>query len=1363
MRFLPTPWPADKLPPPTATLLSISSSKKLVAAAGPESLVIASTDSVRQAFRAEGPAEDNVKGFTPQLTIPIPRVSQVAFSSDGTYLIICAENGGGLAVYETQSLMQGKAESAFQLATNGIAVRALAPNPNPSSETAHRVAVVLEQGQLMEADLKTQQFQQGQNGPVLREGVSCVSWSRLGKQVVAGLGDGTAVQLAVQEVKATIPRPPELQGNLFVSRVLWLETDEFIIVHTPVGLGSDDRAPDSVFHYVSRDKGTQNYTFRQLNDPCSPFGLKRAPQYHFISRLRAFPPGLTDLLIVASTASPDIGLFSRVTTALSSEAPQTANEFTVTGLEEDSRRAMLPPNDMIETSPIGMSLDFSSEEKVVRPIPGDEMDESPMPLPELMVLNNDGMLCAWWIVYNDSLRQNQPYPELNAVGGQAATVASPPRSTPFGGSSSMSQPQSTPSAFARPAGATFGSSTFGSAPTGAFGGTSALGMSRSPWASATTSSPQASGATFGRASTQPVFGASTFGSASPVAGGGAFATAGKSLWGAPASTSDSSTPQTKPANPFSAGTVTTASPFASFATPKQGAAASPFSAFGGDKAASSPFASVPSTSGASFGMRTEPSFGSTVTIDSSTGGSTLGGQSLFGASKDNSFGTPAQPSTSIFGQKPAATSAPAPAPAQETEMGDADDQMGDEPAKPAEPKTKAAFGRAEGFKLGSTFKPGDPDKEDEAEEPKKAQPTKTSLFGNGFGDALTATQKPTEPITPIKKEPGTDEPNLQNISTTPATQPKAAAPGDTSTIALPTVPESPRTKSQTPHGSDESGPVVGSSPEEVQAPSSPLSPSASEGEEPVDEAPLPPDPSTVKKPQWFYDQPPGSSTTPAKPSGTFETPPAAAKAAEPLRPPPTQVQHDSTTPAGFPKSTAFFPPPAAKAQDSPRSPSPVRSATMPARRGTPGLGSQSLSRPPVQFAQASQAPPTSIPTKQPPQPQPQVASPPEPAVIPTAADLADADADRVRAILASPIEPSQYLKPFEAQQRYAKPITDSSADPALTAARNIEEVYRDVNDMVDTVGMNNRHLAEWIAWNQQSTSGGAQRERRDLRGWLENMDTEEEEQWALVEIEDLQYLVKEIDEDLEDGKIKDKRQKIEELSAQSRDLDSLRKKVVEVRKWIEASGNEEKIRKRRGEELPADAARLQADIRLKMAEFKKLLAEAEDGVLMIKAKLAKGKDAPTVEAVTSTVQKVTAIAQQKSADVDVLEMQMRKLGLVNESSSASQILGSSMRSSAVYSSPRRGRGAPSSREGTPFATPTTPGSMTRSRMSRMFETSSVDSTPLRRRTRSLGGQSSVVLANGDDEVRKLIAAKKKRMMVKEALRNGLIKRAEGAR
>lgn len=213
LRLLSSPWPSDSLPPPTASLLSIASNKGLVAAGGPDSVIIASTDSVRQAISA--PAEGNIKPFAPQLTLALGmRVSQVAFSADENFLVLSAESGGGLAVYDVQSLIQGNTQTVCEIATNGTALRALVPNPAP--EKAQLFAAVSTNGELMIADLKARQVVTGSQGQVLKTGVSCVSWSNRGRQLIAGLGEGSLSQMTPEgKITGNLPKPSSVEGDQF--------------------------------------------------------------------------------------------------------------------------------------------------------------------------------------------------------------------------------------------------------------------------------------------------------------------------------------------------------------------------------------------------------------------------------------------------------------------------------------------------------------------------------------------------------------------------------------------------------------------------------------------------------------------------------------------------------------------------------------------------------------------------------------------------------------------------------------------------------------------------------------------------------------------------------------------------------------------------------------------------------------------------------------------------------------------------------------------------------------------------------------------------------------------------------------------
>lgn len=210
---LSAPWSPP--PSPHASLMSIASRRGLVAAAGPDGVAVASTEAVRKAFEAPRDGESETRLFTPQLKLPLNiRLSQLAFSADEAYLILSAEQGGGLAVYDVNALQQGSTQTAFELPTNGEPLRALVPNPRP--EKAEFCAVATNEGKLLMANLKERKFVSKGASIILKERVSCVAWSNRGKQLVAGLGDGTMCQLTPEgDVKAEIPRPPQLDPSYY--------------------------------------------------------------------------------------------------------------------------------------------------------------------------------------------------------------------------------------------------------------------------------------------------------------------------------------------------------------------------------------------------------------------------------------------------------------------------------------------------------------------------------------------------------------------------------------------------------------------------------------------------------------------------------------------------------------------------------------------------------------------------------------------------------------------------------------------------------------------------------------------------------------------------------------------------------------------------------------------------------------------------------------------------------------------------------------------------------------------------------------------------------------------------------------------
>ncbi|KAI1276660.1 hypothetical protein F5Y07DRAFT_125902 [Xylaria sp. FL0933] len=519
---LSTPWSPP--PAPNASLLSIASRKGLVAAACPDGVVVASTEAVRKAFEGPKNGDSETRSFTPQLQIPLPmRICQLAFSADEAYLILSAEQGGGLAVYDVGAFQQGSTRSAFEIPTNGESLRALVPNPRP--EKAELCAVVTNEGKLLMANLKERNFTFKGSSQILREQVSCVAWSNKGKQLVAGIGDGTMCQLTPEgDVKAEIPRPPELDSSYYVSAVVWLENDLFLVFHVSTSNGTQTKC-----HMITRQG--QNFQYQGLNDPVDPYAAEKVP-HHTAVRLKDFPPNLQDLLIFSSSAVPDIGLLARSKTPLSPGGP--VNVFANVELADDSRRAALPMGEDLENletpAVIGVALDLSSKDKVYKPIPTDEQDLSPGPLPGYWALNEQGILSIWWVVYSESIREGTTYPGLAAVeAGNAGSASSTPAPLTI---------QSAPSAV--PSSSPFGSASASTGP--AFGGPSALGARSSPWGNASATTNSTGGNAFGSSSfgsgntSKPVFGSSSFGmnntaSATPAFGQSTGLGAKTSVWG----------------------------------------------------------------------------------------------------------------------------------------------------------------------------------------------------------------------------------------------------------------------------------------------------------------------------------------------------------------------------------------------------------------------------------------------------------------------------------------------------------------------------------------------------------------------------------------------------------------------------------------------------------------------------------------------------------------------------------------------------------------------------------------------------------------------------------------------------------------
>ena len=1263
-------------------------------------MVIARTDAVRKAFAAGGAPDDNVKSFAPQLTLELGmRVSQAAFTADEKYLVLSAEDGGGLAIYEVQSLVQGNTQSAFEISTNGTSLRMLLPNP--TSDRADLLAAVTVKGELLMANLSSRQLVNGPQGLNLKEGVSCVSWSTRGKQLVAGLGDGSCYQLTPEgEGKADIPSPPDLEVDQHVSALSWLENDLFLVGHTTTS-GDEDMIPATTFRLVTRQSKPQlSYTYQKLPEASPPFGMHRCPPYHFIQRLRSFPPNLSDVIVVASTASTDVGLFTRADTPLTSdvEAEKVTKIFTTTTMANDTRRAQLPmTQELSDTSPIGMALDLSATENVPRPLPGEEMDESTGPLPLLMILNNEGILTAWWIVYAESIRQKTTYPGLVAAGGfqgqtQAAKTTSPfatattqPTLPPF--SSDASKSSSPPNdAFSKPA---ITSSPFGGiGSNAAFGNSSTLGSKPSVWSSGlnTGGVSQSSSTTFGK----PAFGA-------PTQIGGSFGAVGglgsrTSPWAAP-----------------SPAIQTAGSTFGQTGNPGVGAG-STFSSNFGNKSSNT----EPSGGFANFAKR--PGFAEAAAAAKPSGESPFakaGGGTSFGSGMDTD---------TVFGATP---------------------------KKSEEPKSSlfgsSSFGSQ--FKLGSTFQG---DGTASTDDPKPAMNTSNSLFGGDFGNSLGETQKhPTPPISKeadmAEDESGSEREAMSEASeddqkpAIPATEPErppfsfhqTAPPANgglfgtqaqsktTPAMVQKSVPVSefsaqPPPVSTTPEDTprkpeDKIHPSIETSPLSVKKepvddsqsgipsdiPARPAPPdttskdsyspgntslsSAADSKVDSNDAQLPPDFLPSRSERRASEADPGDETAlPDENDSGLDDEGSGVDVAQEMSPTTDPTRTPKVTPGssfGAPidrspeglfslksqshtqtqpkalfgevdKSSKLYFPPPSRTQESPRSPSPIRSL-LPLDGLRPD-NSRSISAPNANvraFPGRKYGPQPSNPLTQP-QPsiedlqkleQERLHTQRARQAVEEPQGLSDRDDDRIVELLHSELEPTKELAGFIAHEDY-HPVDSRPGLPG-----QIENLYRDINSMIDTLGLNARNLQAFIQGHSE-ISGSRGRSIDDLK----------EPGWCLGEIDEMIGLENEILAQVDNSRISDMAAKLAECEDLKRDLKRIRDRQRDISTTLRSQSNQRQVEHSIYAQLPLEQAAKQKELRSAFKHIQELTAETERKVLELRTNLASQQSntndtatkKPTVEAVVNTIHKMTSMVQQRSGDVDVLEAQMRKLGVL---------------------------------------------------------------------------------------------------------------------
>ena len=1112
--------------------------------------------------------------------------------------------------------------------------------------------------------------------------------------------------------------------------------------------------PLSTYYIITRgQQSTKSFVYQQLPElsPPPPFGKSRFPPFQYIRRLKDFPPSLRDAIVVASSASTDISLVTRSKTPLSSDvAPDKATDvFAATIMADDSRRAQLPMtlDGHGDTYPIGVAFDLSSKIKVKRPLPKEEHDESPGPLPALMVLNNEGILSTFWFVYAESIRQATTYPGLTIAGGmsdnqqQAQRQASPfGTAAPSSGSTFGGSPfgkSSTPSGLFGAPGANTATSTFGSS--SAFGAPSGLGQKPSPWANNTMNS----------STSNPAFGQSSLGSA------GAPGTTGQgAAFGATTGLGNRSSPWgsagTTPGNAFGQPSklITQASPFSTpnaagiFGSNMTSGSAVPtsggFASFAGSKGFT---ATATPSAGANKGIFGQPSGG---TFDLNTEGTSIFGQpqkaddrkGAFGGSGftlgstfkgDDSAVNDAPKSTgdtvpSLFGDKfGSSLGEPAASQPKDAEMDEGDvppsqqQNSGiEEPKnskssapKPASPKfqfpnpdsknSASLFGtsapdsklapdhtesKSAGFKFGSAASPvreqtGTTEPEDKKKHPVKTSPQikeepesdddadisplneEESKPPEGYGshDSDENSSKESSPETPARSGTGSPEPPLPPESTSKT----AYAAGDSSSSSkasddAPLPPDFLPTKSKLQE-------VEAAQPVKSELPESSADEQESfEGGE-VDEDPsgkLDDEGSGVDVAQEIS---PASSKESSKitPGSTFDyatgkgSPENLFSAAKQQ---PSRQRVPLFGELGEPSIPLF---PAPKAQESPRSPSPVRSGnTLDILR--PG-SSRSISAPgPSKSPEQPPQRPTRLATSSKPQPsakdirnteRERILAERERRFQEEHQSLSDEEDEQSRKFLATEIEASRTLDEFVAHQDYVGK-GEKHGIPG-----QIEIMFRDINSMIDTLGLNSRSLMAFTKAHESRTDSDSG----------DGKDLEQLDDWCLVNIEDLDSKEEDMLTQVQKHKLQGAPDKLADVRSIGDATLKISHQSSELGETIRRNQNGISSEAAARKELNWDQKAQLKDLRKAFTQFQKQLADAEAGVILLRTKLASqlnGRSAngrvpskqPTVEAVENTIRKMTNLISQKSDDIDLLSSQLANSGLLEDAD-----LGSSTRSS----------------------------------------------------------------------------------------------------
>ncbi|CCG81419.1 Predicted protein [Taphrina deformans PYCC 5710] len=330
-------------------------------------------------------------------------ISHLAFSSNAQQLYVSAK-AGGMLVCATNNIQNSQQQVASP------ALMDLVPNPTDST-----IALLSLEGELQLYD---------ENGlAAIASGVSAISWSKRGKQIIVGTTDGVLKQYTPRgELKAELPAVNGAVGK--VNAINWLENDLFVIAY-------ENADGELALYILRRDQSGETPTliYTAISNPSISFGdTSHAPHFSFVSLSK-------DLVLTMSSVSADFGLIS-----LSHVA---AIEIDV---EEQKAAVRFSSNRDTDVSIIGHGVQV------------DEKNSAKY----IWYLDNDGGCAAWEI-------RDTENPLFDAVPAPAKSTSSAVLSTQVAGPSPFDKPVSSDSKNSGTA-SPFSFTSSGSTPAPLFGG-----------------------------------------------------------------------------------------------------------------------------------------------------------------------------------------------------------------------------------------------------------------------------------------------------------------------------------------------------------------------------------------------------------------------------------------------------------------------------------------------------------------------------------------------------------------------------------------------------------------------------------------------------------------------------------------------------------------------------------------------------------------------------------------------------------------------------------------------------------------------------------------------------------------------------